>query len=79
MASCVAPARVGRGLLDRLSGLPKVVKDIAWKAQIRLCGRYRRLRANGKRLTVVTTAIGREMAAFLWAIAQHVAPTPLPR
>lgn len=68
-------ARVGRGMLDRLTGVPKAVKDIAWKAQIRLCGRYRRLMANGKRLPVVTTAIAREMAAFLWAIAQHVAPT----
>ena len=28
----------------------------------------------GKRTTVVATAVAREMAAFLWAIAQVVAP-----
>ena len=42
--------------------------------QVRLCGRYRRLMANGKRQTVVTVAIAREMSAFLWAIGQEVMP-----
>jgi transposase len=68
------PARVGRTLQARLEGLPKVVRDIAWKAQTRLCGRYRRLMAAGKKPCLVTTAIAREMAAFLWAIGQQVAP-----
>lgn len=67
-------ARVGRTLLDRARDLPKTVRDIAWKAQLRLCRRYRKLVARGKRSTVVTTAIAREMAAFLWAIAHEVAP-----
>ena len=39
---------------------------------MRLCKRYRVLTARGKR--VVATAVAREMAAFLWAIAQVVAP-----
>ncbi len=39
-------------------------------AQVRLCARYRRLAARGKPQTVVTTAIAREMAAFIWAIAR---------
>jgi hypothetical protein len=47
---------------------------IAWKAQVRLCARYRRLMAAGKRQTLITTAIAREMAAFLWAIGQEVQP-----
>ena len=47
---------------------------IAWKTQIRLCARYRRLTAAGKKRPLVIAAIAREMAAFLWAIAQHVAP-----
>jgi transposase len=68
------PARVGRTLQARLEGLPKVVRDIAWKAQTRLCGRYRRLMAAGKKPCLVTTAMAREMAAFLWAIGQQVAP-----
>jgi transposase len=53
-----------------------VVRDIAWKAQARLCARFRRLMAKGKRNTVVAVAIAREIASFLWAIAQHVAPQP---
>ena len=67
-------ARVGRQLLERMTDLPKEVRDIAWKAQLRLCKRYRVLTARGKRTTVVATAVAREMAAFLWAIAQVVAP-----
>jgi len=34
-------ARVSRKLHDRIVGLPQTVRDIAWKAQIRLCTRYR--------------------------------------
>ena len=56
-----------------MTDLPKEVRDIAWK--VRLCKRYRVLTARGKRTTVVATAVAREMAAFLWAIAQVVAPT----
>ena len=68
------PARVSETLRARLDGLPKAVRDIAWKAQVRLCARYRRLSAAGKKLPVVVAAIAREMAAFLWAIGREVAP-----
>ena len=70
------PARVSRKLHDRLEPLPAAIRDIAWKAQIRLCARYRRLAA-GKPKVVVTTAIAREMVGFIWAIAQ-IAQPPLP-
>ena len=66
------PARVSNTLKSRIEPLPKPVRDIAWKAQVRLCARYRRLCAAGKLRTVVTTAIAREMAGFLWAIAREV-------
>ena len=56
------PARLSRPLLLRQESLPKVVREIAWKAQVRLCARYRRLMAAGKRQTLITTAIAREMA-----------------
>lgn len=46
----------------------------AWKGQVRLCARYRKLTMAGKIKTVAVTAIAREMAAFLWAIGQDVAP-----
>jgi len=65
-------ARVSRKLHDRIDGLPQTVRDIAWKAQVRLCARYRRLAATGKPKVVVTTAIAREMLGFIWAIAQNV-------
>jgi transposase len=68
------PARVSQTLQARLEGLPKTVRDIAWKAQVRLCGRYRRLSAAGKKLPVVIAAVAREMAAFLWAIGRQVVP-----
>ncbi len=69
------PARVSQTLRARLEGLPKAVRDIAWKAQVRLCARYRRLSAAGKKAPVVVAAIAREMAAFLWAIGREVAPS----
>ena len=68
------PARVSETLRARLDGLPKPVRDIAWKAQVRLCARYRRLSATGKKPPVVVAAIAREIAAFLWAIGREVAP-----
>ena len=47
----------------------KPIRDTAWKAQLRLCGRYRKLTRAGKPATIVTTAIARELAGFVWAIA----------
>jgi transposase len=70
------PARVSRKLLDRIERLPQAVRDIAWRAQLRLCHRYRRLAAAGKPKVVVTTAIAREMVGFIWAIARIVQPRP---
>src|SRR5918999_512411 len=69
-------ARVSRKLLDRIERLPQAVRDVAWKAQLRLCHRYRRLAAAGKPKVVVTTAIAREMVGFIWAIARMVQPRP---
>ena len=67
-------ARVSRKLHDRLETLSMAVRDIAWKAQVRLCTRYRRLAAAGKPKVVVTTAIAREMVGFIWAIARIAQP-----
>ena len=65
------PARVSRVLLLRQEGLPKPIRETAWKAQLRLCRRYRQLAIRGKPATVVTTAIARELAGFVWAIARQ--------
>ncbi|CAL4868137.1 IS110 family transposase ISPye17 [Asticcacaulis sp. MM231] len=69
-------ARVSRKLHDRIEKLPQSIRDIAWKAQVRLCARYRRLTASGKPKVVVITAIAREMVGFLWAIARQVEAKP---
>lgn len=65
-------ARISRKLHDRIDRLPPGIRDTAWKAQVRLCARYRRLVAAGKKTVVVTTAIAREMIGFIWAIARQV-------
>lgn len=67
-------ARVSRKLHDRIEALPQAVRDIAWKGQLRMCQRYRHLMAAGKPKVVAATAIAREMAGFIWAIARTVAP-----
>jgi transposase len=68
------PAKVSKHLQLRLEHVPKEIQDISWKAQVRLCKRYRRLIARGKNANKVTVAIAREMAAFVWDIARQ---TPL--
>jgi transposase len=65
-------AKVSRPMQQRQETLPQAIRDIAWKAQVRLCKRYRRLVAKGKHPNVVVVAIARELAAFLWAIARQV-------
>jgi len=59
-------------LKKRQEGLSEEVKEIAWKAQHRLCSRFRRLSAKGKLRQKVTTAIGRELLGFVWAIGIQV-------
>ena len=68
------PAKLGERKLYILRELPSDVQDIAWKAQTRLTARYRKLDGRGKKKTVITTAIAREMAAFMWDIARRTMP-----
>jgi transposase len=68
------PARVSRELLLRQEEQPKPIREIAWKAQLRLCARYRKLARSGKPANIVTAAIARELAGFIWAIARSVPP-----
>lgn len=69
------PPRLSRELLLRQEKQPKPIRDIAWKGQVRLCTRYRRLARTGKPANIVTTAIARELAGFIWAIARQVTVT----
>jgi transposase len=63
------PARLARHKLTAVDAVSDEVRVIAWKAQIRLCQRYRHMMAKGKPRQVVVTAIARELAGFVWAIA----------
>jgi transposase len=71
-----SPAKVSRHLQLRLEKVSKPLQAISWKAQLRLCKRYRQLSARGKNANPVVVAIARELRAFLWAMAQEVALTP---
>src|SRR5271167_4053957 len=68
------PARISRELLLRQERQPRPIRAIAWKAQLRLCARYRKLARSGKPANVVTAAIARELAGVIWAIARRVPP-----
>lgn len=61
-----------RALEKRQAGLSEEVKEIAWKAQHRLCGKYRRLVARGKPHQKAVVAVGRELLGFVWAIGVQV-------
>jgi transposase len=66
------PARISHEQLLQQEALRKPIRDIAWKAQDRLCRRYRKLARAGKLTTVICVAIARELAGFVWAIAREV-------
>ena len=59
----------------KVAAAPRRVREIAWKAQTRLCRRFRSLERKGKLRTVVATAIARELSAFIWAINREVMGT----
>lgn len=68
------PPRVGKGKLAKIERVPPKVREIAWKAQSRLTARFRAFAARGKKLTVTCTAVARELAGFMWAVAREVQP-----
>ena len=69
------PARVAKEKAEILVRLPKSVRDIAWKAQTRLCARYCTMVARGRKPTVVVAALARELAGFIWPIGQQMRAT----
>jgi transposase len=58
---------VGATIAARQQNLPLEVTTRAWKAQLRLTARFRRLDARKTNRSVVVTAIARELAGFIWA------------
>lgn len=69
------PPKKGHPYLKRSAHLPQEIKDVGWKAQTRLCKRFRHLSNTGKPQPRVLAAIARELAGFVWDIARK---TPLP-
>ena len=59
---------IGPRLRKRQEGVSEPIKEIAWKAQVRLTKRYARLAAAGKDQRKIVTAVGRELLGFIWAI-----------
>lgn len=61
-------ARIGYRAQQRQEDLPQQIKDMAWKAQLRLTARFARLNARGVQINKVCVAVARELAGFIWAI-----------
>jgi transposase len=63
-------AKLSEAMSARQEDLPAVVRDIAWKAQVPLCGRYRKLQARGTHPNTIAAPTARELAGFIWATAK---------
>ena len=64
-------ARIGYAAQRRAEGLPQVIRDLGWKAQLRLSGRFARLHARGVHKNKVCVAVARELAGFVWVIGRQ--------
>lgn len=64
--------RLTATIKDRQEDLPQQVRDIGWRAQVRLTKRYQRLVSRGKNPNIAVTAVARELCAFAWAISKEV-------
>ena len=73
------PARQTMHLKRKAKNAPEVAKAIAWRAQKRLCGRYRQLSQAGKNIKLVCVAIARELVGFIWDIVRHEMPRLAPQ
>jgi len=60
-----------RELAGRRKGCPKEIVKIAKKAQDRLHRKFSRMTNRGKLSQVVVTVVSRELAGFIWSVAQQ--------
>jgi transposase len=65
------PYTLCQALADRRRGCPPEVVSIAHRAEERLRRKYWRLVQRGKATQTAVVACARELAGFIWAIAQH--------
>lgn len=68
------PARQTAHLKRKAVHATDAAKTTAWRAQKRLCTRYRTLIQAGKNQKVVCVAIARELVAFIWSIVCEEMP-----
>jgi len=66
------PAKVSPEIQKRQETIPLPIRDIAWRAQLRLTQRYQHMQKKGKPHNVTVVALARELAGFMWAIANKV-------
>jgi transposase len=64
--------RVSPIIATRQDQLPKAITDIAWKAQLRLNAKFKRLLARRMMKNKAVVAVARELAGFVWAIGREV-------
>lgn len=68
------PEKVSKELSKRQDGIPRAIKELSWRAQNRLCKKYRRMRARGLHENKITAAIARELCSFLWELHVKILP-----
>lgn len=66
------PARRTEQMMRRLKGQPPKIQELSWKGQVRLCGKFQRLRARGVHQNKIVMAVARELVGFVWATARMV-------
>jgi transposase len=60
----------------RAQNIDPQIRDLAWKAQLRLTRKFRRMTARGKHSNVAVTAVARELSGFIWDAARLVESSP---
>jgi transposase len=67
--------KISKQLAPRQQNLPARLREISWKAQVRLHKKYWAMTLRGKRVQTIQVAVARELVGFIWASARHVWPT----
>lgn len=64
------PTGTGISLRKRREGQPPGVLEIARRAELRLCRKYRKMTSKGKNSRLTVVSVARELAGFVWAIGR---------
>jgi len=68
------PPKVSKELAPRQEKLSARLKEISWKAQVRLHQKYWAMTLRGKRVQTIQVAVARELVGFVWATAREALP-----